>query len=209
MWNDISGAWQIAFKEAWQAFCAGSTPIGAVLCDLQGKVISSDHNRSNEPQTVNKRIAHAEANVLRSLDTFVLEPKTLTLYTTMEPCPMCMGTILMSDIRKLRFAAADTYCGMTHLLMSEPYYSSKNISCIFEGGELEQVQITIQAYYELKFTEQGKGGQVLEKFAEHCPTAVETAKRLYETRWLDKAADSGEDISEVFDYITNALGRFC
>ncbi len=207
MWNDISQIWQTAFEEAWRSFCAGSIPIGAVLCDSEGKIILSEHNRNNEPQTVNKMIAHAEANILRSLDTSVFNPKTLTLYSTMEPCPMCMGTILMTNIKRIHYSAADAYCGMTHLLESDPYYSSKNIICIFEGGELELIQITIQAYYELRYMEQGAGVYVFERFMEHCPTAAETAKKLYETRWLDKAVDSGKGISEVFDHIMTEIQK--
>lgn len=201
MWNEVSDIWKNAFKEAWISFMSGSIPIGAVLCDLDGKIILSEHNRNNEPQTINKRIAHAEANILRVLDTSVYDTKTLTLYSTMEPCPMCMGTILMSNIKKIHYAAADTYCGMTHLVGNDPYYSSKNVACIYEGGELEQFQITIQAYYELRHMEQGADGHVFEKFMEHCPIAAVTAKKIFETKLLDKFAEAKKDIGEVFDKI--------
>ena len=87
MWNEVSDIWKTAFNEAWTAFISGSTPIGAVLCDEEGKIILSDRNRNNEVHTINKKIAHAESNILKSLDTSVYDPKTLTLYSTMEPCP--------------------------------------------------------------------------------------------------------------------------
>ena len=205
MWKDLSPMWKIAFKEAWKAFCSGSPPIGAVLCDTDGNVIISEHNRNNEPQTVNKRIAHAEANILRCLDTSKYDPKKLTLYSTMEPCPMCMGTILMSNIKRVRYAAADHYCGMTHLLESEPYYSSKNVSCTLEHGEPEQFQITIQAYYELSYIEKGAGSGVFDKFMESCPSAAQAAKQLYSEKWLDKAVNSNTDISEIYDHIMSYL----
>lgn len=205
MWKDHSQSWQTAFSEMWTAFCAGSTPIGAVLCDADGNVILRDRNRNHEPQTVNRRLAHAEANMLRALDTSVFDPKQLTLYSTMEPCPMCMGTILMCNIKRVRSAARDTYCGMTHLTLTEPYYISKNTECTFAGGELEQVQLTVQAYYELRHMEKGAGGYVFEKFREHCPAAADAAQRLFETKRLDKAAADGTDISEVFDLIVNEI----
>ena len=85
MWHDISPVWQTAFSEMWKSFCAGSPPIGAALCDADGKVILYDHNRNNEPQTSNRRISHAEVNILSRLDTSVFNSRTLTLYSTMEP----------------------------------------------------------------------------------------------------------------------------
>lgn len=205
MWNDLSYIWQTAFREMWRAFCAGSTPIGAALCDADGTIILHDRNRNHEPQTLNKRIAHAEANLLNRLDTSAFDPRTLTLYSTMEPCPMCMGTILMANIKTVCIAAADPYCGMTHLLETDPYYRQKNVRYSFEGGALEAVQLTIQAYAELKYIESGSGTAVFDKFAARCPAATETAQRLYETKWLDQAAETGRDISEVFDRILNEI----
>ena len=203
MWNELSGIWQAAFREAWEAFIQGSPPIGAVLCGSDGRIIMCEHNRNNEPHILNKRLAHAEAGILRRLDTAEYDPRDLVLYSTMEPCPMCMGTIIMSNIKRVHYAAADSYCGMTHLTRTEPYYSSKNVSCFHEGGEPEKFQLTIQAYYELRNIEQGAGSCVFEKFREHCPSAAETAVRLFAERWLDKAADSKTDVSEVYDNIMN------
>ena len=207
MWNEVSDSWKKAFREAWTAFIAGSTPIGAVLCDSDGRIILSEHNRNNEPQTINKRIAHAEINLLRALDTSAYDPRTLTLYSTMEPCPMCMGTILMANIKRVHYAAADTYCGMTHLVKNVPYYASKNIVCTHEGGDIEQFQVTIQAYYELRYIEQGAGSQVFDSFMAHCPKAANTAKELYKTKWLDKAAEAEKDIGEVFDHIITRIQK--
>ena len=205
MWNEVTNEWRTALREAWISFISGSIPIGAVLCDPEGKIILSDHNRKHEAQTINKNISHAEANLLRALDTSVYDPKALTLYSTMEPCPMCMGTIVMANIKKVSYAAADPYCGMAHLVKTEPYYSSQNISCVYEGKELEQFQLTIQSYCELRYIEQGADGYVLGKFAELCPAAVKTAERLFKTKWLDKAAEEGKDVGEVFDHIITEI----
>ena len=205
MWNEVTDVWKRAFGEAWLSFISGSIPIGAVLCDTEGKIILADHNRNNEAQTINKKIAHAEANILRALNTSVYDPKALTLYTTMEPCPMCMGTIVMANIKMVRYAAADTYCGMTHLVRTEPYYAFQNVSCIYEGKELEQFQLTLQSYYELRYMEQGADGHVLEMFAKHCPEAVKAAERSFKTKWLDKAAEAEKDVGEVFDHIITEI----
>ena len=207
MWIDISPVWQEAFEEMWKSFCAGSTPIGAVLCNEAGEIVLRDHNRNGELQTVNKKIAHAEANLLRQLDTLKYEPRSMTLYSTMEPCPMCMGTILMSSIKNVRYAAADNYCGMTHLLSIDPYYINKSVDCVHEAGDLEYVQLTVQSYFELRYIEKGNSDKVFTKFAEHCPSAVKLARRLYETKWLDEMVREGTSMGDVFDHIIREIEK--
>ena len=207
MWKDISPVWQAAFEEMWESFCAGSTPIGAVLCNESGEIVLRDHNRNAETQTLNKKIAHAEANLLKRLDTLKYEPRSMTLYSTMEPCPMCMGTILMSSIKKVRYAAADKYCGMTHLLKIDSYYTGKGVDCAYEAGDLEYVQLTVQSYFELRCIEQGCSDKVFVKFAGHCPPAVELARTLYETKWLDEMASKGTSMGDVFDHILRKIEK--
>ncbi|MDO4863876.1 MAG: nucleoside deaminase [Ruminococcus sp.] len=206
MWKDVSAPWRAAFEEAWEAFRAGSVPIGAVLCDGSGAIMLRDRNRWGEAATVNRRISHAEANLLRRLDTSVGDLHSLTLYTTMEPCPMCMGTAVMAGIRHLRSAARDPYCGMVHLAESEPYYAEKHLDFTFEGGEVELVQLTVQSYRELRHVERGASPKVLEKFEAYLPRAVSAARELYAARELDRLADTGTDVGEVFDRILSAVG---
>lgn len=201
MWNDISKQWQTAFQEAWEAFCTGSIPIGAAVFDEKGGLILKDHNRTQLPETINRRIAHAEANILRQLDTSRFDPKKLTLYTTMEPCPMCMGTAAVSNIRHLRSAAHDPHCGMIHLIESEPYFIGKALDYTFECGDPELVQLTLQSYYELRCIEAGASRCVLDSFSEQCPEAAEISERLYKNKVLDRFAEEGTAFGVVFDYI--------
>ena len=78
-------------------------PFGAVIVK-DGKVIASAHNtvlRDNDPT------AHGEVNVIRkaslALGTFDLSG--CEIYTTGEPCPMCLGAILWANIQKVYFGA--------------------------------------------------------------------------------------------------------
>lgn len=124
MWNDISNEWKIAFSEGWTAFKNGSTPIGAALFDKDRNLITQNRNRAGEEGTLNKRTSHAEANILHNIDTSIYDLHEMTLYSTMEPCPMCMGTCVMAGVRHLRFAARDPYCGFTYLKDTEPYFKT-------------------------------------------------------------------------------------
>ena len=203
MWSDLSVQWKTVFDEAWRAFCFGSTPIGAALFDKSGRLILSDRNRSREADTVNREISHAEANALRRLDTDSSNSREAILYTSMEPCPMCMGMILMGHIKEVRSAAYDSYCGMVHLTKTEPYYIGKNINCIYVGGEAELFQLTVQSYYELRHIERGASGKVLSKFFETNSKAVDIAKLLYKDKTLDRVAQDGVPCAEVYDLIMN------
>ena len=201
MWRDLSYQWQTVFEEAWKAFGFGSTPIGAAIFDKEGQLILSDRNRSHEADTINKEISHAEANVLRRLNTDKTDSRSVVLYTSMEPCPMCMGMILMGHIKSVRFAAFDDYCGMVHLTKQDPYYIGKKVTCIHEGGEGELFQLTIQSYYELRHLERGASGKVLSRFYETNSKAVENAQKLYSGKILDTLSQNGAPCGEVFDII--------
>lgn len=201
MWNNLSEAWQCAFEEAWASFKSGSIPIGAVISEENGHIILREHNRSNEPDTVNRNIAHAEANALRRLDTSHYYPKTLVLYSTMEPCPMCMGTAVMSNIKHLRYAARDMYCGCVHLKDIDPYLMGQRLDYTFADDEMEFVQLTIQSYHEFRYLSQGASDIVLNRFRETNERAVILAEKLFREKTLDAFSREQKPFSEVYDYI--------
>lgn len=201
MCSDLSYEWKIAFEEAWTAFKNGSTPIGAALFDKDGNLIAQNRNRANEEGTLNKRTSHAEANILNNIDTSVYDLHEMTLFSTMEPCPMCMGTCVMAGIRKLRFAARDPYCGFTYLKDSEPYFKTKNLDYTFMNDEMELVQLVIQSYRELRYMEQGASDKVYKTFYELVPRVNEIAEKLYAEKLLDGFVRENKPFSEVYDYI--------
>lgn len=201
MWNNLSEAWQCAFEEAWASFKSGSIPIGAVIADENGNIILKDHNRSKEPDTVNRNISHAEANSLRRLDTSQYNPKKLVLYATMEPCPMCMGTAVMSNIKHLRYAARDLYCGCVHLKDSDPYLMGQRLDYFFADDEMEFVQLTIQSYHEFRYVGQGASDVVLNHFRKTNERAVNLAEEFFAEQILDSFSNAQKDFSEVYDYI--------
>lgn len=206
MWKDLSSQWQVVFEQAWKAFGYGSTPIGAALFDKEGRLVISDRNRSREESTINREISHAEANALRSLDTDRFNSYELSLFTSMEPCPMCMGMILMGHIKDVHFAAFDAYCGMVHLTQTEPYYIGKNVTCTHEGGDMQLFQLTIQSYYELRHLERGCSDKVIRRFEATDPAAVNIAKALYKDKALDALAGNNAPCGEVYDMIMNMKG---
>ena len=86
-----------ALREAEAAFAAGEVPIGAVLVDAAGRIVSRGHNMR---EVWRDGTAHAEIIALqkasRELGRWRLGG--LTLYVTVEPCPMCAGALVMCRV---------------------------------------------------------------------------------------------------------------
>jgi tRNA(adenine34) deaminase len=104
----IDNKWMGAALE--EALRAGEdVPVGCVLVK-DGKMLSSAHNlreQTNDPTAHAEIIAIREAS--RLLNNWRLEG--VTLYTTLEPCPMCAEAILQSRIAKVVFGAYDPKSG--------------------------------------------------------------------------------------------------
>jgi tRNA(Arg) A34 adenosine deaminase TadA len=97
--STLDTAWQATYELAWDAWRAGTIPIGAVVSDREGMVIARGRNRifdSDRPpgQTAGVWIAHAEVNALLQLPADHYEGFAVT--STTEPCLMCAGAITMS-----------------------------------------------------------------------------------------------------------------
>lgn len=201
MWDTIPHPWRQAFSEGWQAFLKGSVPIGAAITDEKGVLLSKGRNRTMEQTEPNPKIAHAETEALRKLDTTRFSHvHQYILYTCMEPCPMCMGTIVMANIRTVCIAAHDPYCGAAHYCEEDPYIISKSVRITFEGDALEAVQLVLQTYWELK-KHYGQMTRVTELFYKSNPFAVAVAKELYAARYLDGCAEKDVPFSKVFNEI--------
>lgn len=96
---------QIALEEARAAAEEGEIPVGAVLVK-GGQLIARAHNRRENDHDPT---AHAEVLCMRqaaqSLKDWRL--RGCTLYVTLEPCPMCAGAMVMSQLSACVYGAAD------------------------------------------------------------------------------------------------------
>jgi len=102
---------RIALDMAQDAAARGEAPIGAVVFDpASGEVIAA---AGNSPISLNDPTAHAEILALRQaaakLGNYRLTG--LSLFVTLEPCPMCAGAISHARIGRLVFGAEDAKGG--------------------------------------------------------------------------------------------------
>lgn len=101
---------ELALAMADYAASIGEVPVGAVIVDQDGELISQAYNRTI---TDNDPSAHAEIVALRAAGQKKANYRLndLCLYVTLEPCIMCLGAIFHARIARLVYAAADPKTG--------------------------------------------------------------------------------------------------
>src|SRR3954452_24866079 len=97
-----------AIEEAKQGMSEGGIPIGSVLvCD--GKIIGRGHNQRVQKGSV---IHHGEMNCLENAGRHAgAVYKRCTIYTSLSPCPMCSGAILLYGIPRVVVGENVTFMG--------------------------------------------------------------------------------------------------
>jgi tRNA(adenine34) deaminase len=112
-----------ALAEARAALDAGNLPIGAVIVH-GGEVIARGRNAIDHPAADDTR--HAELAAIQSVAPFLARHKReCVLYTTLEPCMMCLGAIVNVSIESVVVGQADGYVGALALMSHGPYYAYK------------------------------------------------------------------------------------
>jgi tRNA(adenine34) deaminase len=99
----------LAVEEALLARVAGEVPVGAVVV-LDGEVVGKGHNAS---LAMSDPTAHAEVLALRAAAKRVRNFRLVgaTLYCTVEPCLMCLGTAMHARVARVVYGAPDLKVG--------------------------------------------------------------------------------------------------
>jgi len=105
---------QEAIKEAKKSLKEGGIPIGAVLVK-DAEIIGRGHNRSRQDMST---ILHAEMDCLENAGHLSGDNyKKCTLYTTLVPCDMCTGLILLYKIPRVVIGENETFPGPEDYLL--------------------------------------------------------------------------------------------
>lgn len=129
---DLEGFMRAALREAALAGEAGEVPIGAVLV-VRGTIVACGRARHRERGS---QLAHAEmAALLAGGAALLREPEAAVLFTTREPCPMCLGAVVMADVPHIVFAAPDPIVHATATIAANPYV--RRHIATYLGGVLE------------------------------------------------------------------------
>ncbi len=117
---------QAAIKEARSGLAEGGIPIGSVLV-IDGKIVGRGHNRRVQQGSA---ILHAEMDCLENAGR--LKPQDYqraVLYSTLSPCDMCSGTILLYKIPRIVIGENTTFRG------PEEYLRSRGVELVILDDE--------------------------------------------------------------------------
>jgi len=107
-----------AIEEAKLGLAEGGIPIGSVLV-IDGKIVGRGHNRRVQQGSA---VLHAEMDCLENAGRLTAaDYRRATLYSTLSPCDMCSGAVLLYGIPKVVIGENKTFCG------PEVYVSSRGV----------------------------------------------------------------------------------
>ncbi len=126
-----------ALQEARAAADQGEVPVGAIIVHPEKGLVARARNAK---ETLQDPTAHAEilaiGQAAEALGSWRLE--NCTLYSTLEPCPMCAGAILQSRIERVVFAASDSRWGAVDSKIDLFQAGLFNHDVVWQGGVLEE-----------------------------------------------------------------------
>ncbi len=141
----------LAIEQAKQAQEVGEVPVGAILIQNNQLIVSAH----NQPISNNDPTAHAEIQLLRAagkqLNNYRLS--NTTLYTTLEPCAMCLGAIVHARVSRIVFGAYDQKSGVCGSCIDLPNSQCFNHSISIQGGILaDQCKELLQQFFKSRRT---------------------------------------------------------
>ncbi len=108
-------------EEARKGLAEGGIPIGSVLV-IDGKIVARGHNQRVQKGSA---ILHAEMDCLENAGRLkASDYQRATLYSTLSPCDMCSGTVLLYGIPKVIIGENDTFQG------PEDYVRSRGVEVV-------------------------------------------------------------------------------
>jgi tRNA(adenine34) deaminase len=209
MYESLSKPWQVCVDLAWEAYCAGSLPIAAVIVDDVETIIATGRNRIFEAEKVgpylsNNPLAHAEVNAILALRKDV-KPSNLTLYTTTEPCPLCMGALRMTGFVNAVYACRDPWAGCSSMTENVPYLKNKKMRVEYLANETFENVLTamlLEAHGERNLR-----GEFYEAWQNVTPKGSKAARYLFDTKVLKTLSREKAMAKEMLEAITTLLDR--
>lgn len=140
---------RLALEQAQMAPRHGDVPVGAVAV-AGGEVVFAAHN---ERELRSDPTAHAEVLCVRGAAAKLgrWRLSEITLYSTVEPCPMCAGALVAARVRRVVYGAADELGGAAwsiYNIVQDPRLMHR---CELTSGVLrEECAEVIQRFFEQK-----------------------------------------------------------
>jgi cytosine deaminase len=124
--TDTDEFMEAAIEEARKGLAEGGIPIGSVLV-INGKIVGRGHNRRVQKGSA---VLHAEMDCLENAGRLSAgEYQRAVLYSTLSPCDMCSGAILLYKIPRVVIGEHETFRG------PEDYLRSRGVELVIQNNE--------------------------------------------------------------------------
>ena len=136
-------------KEAVKAFDADEVPVGAVIV-YNNEIIAKAHNQI---KMLKDPTAHAEIIAITQAANFLQSERLLdcTMYSTLEPCSMCAGAMVLSRIKDLIYATKDPKTGAHESVFNILNNKKLNHRVKVKNGILEcESESLIKEFFKIK-----------------------------------------------------------
>lgn len=116
---------QAAIEQAKKSLAEGGIPIGSVLV-IDGKIVGRGHNQRVQKGSC---VLHAEMDCLENAGRLTAKAyQSAVLYSTLSPCDMCSGTVLLYGIPKVVVGENRTFQG------PEAYVKSRGVELVIQDN---------------------------------------------------------------------------
>lgn len=190
---------------AWEAYQAGSFPIGALVCDASGTVVAEGRNRIGETgappgRLRNTKLAHAEMDVLAQLP--IGEYADHVLYSSLEPCLLCRAAITVSHVGTVHHLASDVLCGGLDGMRSLTAHTVRRSPSVH--GPYPSLEADVASILPMAVVmAQNPEGWAAEQYRRSTPHHAAVADRIrVDDCWPDRSGTLDQAIAQVASLLT-------
>ena len=192
----LDAPWDEVFELMWEAYRAGTIPVGAVVTDESGAIVARGRNRIFDEPAARElgasRLAHAEINALLALPS----DRTYegwTLWSALEPCHLCLSAAHSMRVGAVRFAGRDRYGGATGKLVPSADHLAHPLTVEgpLDSEEGRLPELLLVAFFLWRRPD----GDVVGFFTANDPELMEAARRM-------PSPDTGAGLEEVIALIS-------
>ncbi|MGH3026412.1 MAG: nucleoside deaminase [Gaiellaceae bacterium] len=180
-WRQLETPWRACLEGAWEAFLADTVPVGAIVAAADGAVVTRGRNRIFDPPghgLSGSRLAHAEVDALAQLPNSA-RYRDHMLYSTLEPCLLCVAATLHATVGRIEYAAADPFGGACvgaidtlHWRRSAPEIGEPR------GGWLGHLSSALQSAFWQRHHDHPRADEIVEAFGESARASGERVLAL-------------------------------
>jgi len=180
-WREVGEPWRASFELAWEAYLAGTIPVGAVVASANGTVVARGRNRIFDPPgcgLAGSRLAHAEVDALAQLPV-TDRYRDHVLYSTLEPCLLCVAATLVATVGRIEYAVGDRFGGACNGAIDTAHWrrSAPEIGSPV-GGWPGSLSAALQSAFWLAHPEHRRAAEILDAFGDESRRAGERVLEL-------------------------------